>query len=119
MKTPKEKSIEFFRDAMKVNGLDDISSSIIGVLYMEPKEISLDEISQKTGYSLSGVSTAMKMLSNMGCIKRIKKPGSRKVYFFMEKDILGSMIQLMRRKYDNILLKAKAYCLNTKLKSSK
>jgi len=107
MKTPKERGIEFFRDAMKVNGFDDLSALIIGVLYMEPKEISLEELAQKTGYSLSGISTAMKMLSNMGCIKRLKKPKSKKVYFYMEKDILNSMLQVMKKKYTNILLRAK------------
>ncbi|NOQ55877.1 MAG: hypothetical protein GQ477_03655 [Nanohaloarchaea archaeon] len=82
------------------NGFDDCTSKIVGALYIEPKEISLETLAQKTGYSLSAVSTAMKLIVNMGMIKRIKKPKSRKVYFFMEKDMVSCMLGHMKKNYE-------------------
>ncbi|MCK4550987.1 MAG: hypothetical protein KAT91_03460, partial [Candidatus Aenigmarchaeota archaeon] len=40
-------------------------------------------------------------------IKRIKKPKSRKAYFYIEKDILNSFMQLLKRHYNTILLPSK------------
>ncbi|MEA2004515.1 MAG: hypothetical protein U9O53_06210, partial [archaeon] len=72
-----------------------------------PKEISLETLSGKTGYSLSAVSISMKFLVRMGIIKRIKKPKSRRVYFFMEKDMVTFMLEAMKRKYEFVLLASK------------
>jgi len=43
----------------------------------------------------------------MGIINRMKKPGSRKVYLFMEKDIMSKSLELMQKKYENVILKSK------------
>ncbi len=99
--------IELMARNFKQNGFDDCTSKIVGIIYIEPKEISLETVSDKTGYSLSGVSTAMKLLVNMGIIKRIKKPKSRKVYFFMEKDMVACMLDHMKKNYELSLLASK------------
>ncbi len=99
--------IELMARNFKQNGFDDCTSRIVGTLYIEPKEISLETLSDKTGYSLSAVSTAMKLLVNMGMIKRIKKPKSRKVYFFMEKDMVACMLDHMKKNYELSLLASK------------
>ncbi|MCK5042420.1 MAG: hypothetical protein KAJ20_03300 [Candidatus Aenigmarchaeota archaeon] len=99
--------IELMAHNFKQNGFDDCTSKIVGALYIEPKEISLETVSDKTGYSLSAVSTAMKLLVSMGMIKRIKKPHSRKVYFFMEKDMVACMLDHMKKNYELSLLMSK------------
>lgn len=105
--SPKDEFIDLMTENSKVNGLDELSSRIIGILFIEPKEIALDELAKRTGYSLSAVSTAMKLIERAGIVKRSKKPKSRKVYYYMEKDMLAMWIQLMRRKHENIILPSK------------
>ncbi len=78
---------EFFFQISTGMGHEGVISKIIGIMFLEPKEISLEELAKKTGYSLSAVSTAMKLFENWNTVKRIKKPGSRKKYFYMEKDL--------------------------------
>jgi DNA-binding transcriptional regulator GbsR (MarR family) len=107
MGSPKNEFIELMTENSKVNGLDELSSRIIGILFIEPEEIALDELAKRTGYSLSAISTAMKFIERAGIVKRSKKPKSRKVYYYMEKDILATWIRLMRRKYENIILPSK------------
>lgn len=103
MSSAKEEFIELVTNNSRINGLDEVSSIAIGILYVEPKEIALDELSERTGYSLSAVSTSMKMLENFGLIKRVKKPGSKKVYFYMDKDMVQTTIQLMRKKLEKVI----------------
>lgn len=95
--SPKDEFIELISDINRFKGLDELTSKIIAILYAEPKEISLEEISKRTGYSLSSISTSMKMLEGPGFAKRIKKPGSRKVYFYVQKDLIGLFIDAMKK----------------------
>ncbi|MBW6461691.1 MAG: hypothetical protein K0B07_01455 [DPANN group archaeon] len=99
--------IELMSQNFKQNGFDDCASKIVAMLYIEPTDISLETVSEKTGYSLSAISTVMKPLVAMGFIKRIKKSHSRKVYFFMEKDIIPCMIDYMKKNYERSLLMSK------------
>jgi len=107
MQSPKNAFIELIVENSKINGFDELSSKLIGILFVEPEEIALDELANRTGYSLSAVSTALKFIERAGIVKRSKKPKSRKVYFYMEKDMLAMSLQIARRKYEKILLPSK------------
>lgn len=106
-KAPKEEFIELMIENCKVNGLDNLTSKLTGILFIEPKEISLEELSKKSGYSLSGVSITLKFLERIGFVKKIKKPKSRKVYFYMDKDISKIGLEIMKKKYEGIILRSK------------
>ncbi len=43
---------------------------------------------QRTGYSLASISLKIKNIEQFWSIKRMHKPGSRKTYLLMEKDLL-------------------------------
>ena len=103
----KEDFIALMAENSKVYGFDELSSKLFGILFIEPNEIALDELAKKTGYSLSAVSTAMKYVEITGIVKRSRKPKSRKVYFYMEKDMQGITPQMLRRKYENMILPSK------------
>jgi DNA-binding transcriptional regulator GbsR (MarR family) len=100
--SPKEEFIELMTDLQRSKGLDELTSKVIGILFIETKEVSLDELATRTGYSLSAVSTSMKMLSGSGFVKRVKKPKSKRVYFFMEKDLARIFRQTLERMDKNI-----------------
>jgi len=95
---PKEEFIKLMYDINKSKGMDELKSKIISILYVEPKEISLEELAKRTGYSLSAVSTSMKMFSNSKLIKKLKKPKSKRIYFYMEKDIIPYKIEKKKKK---------------------
>ncbi|SDF66767.1 DNA-binding transcriptional regulator GbsR, MarR family [Methanolobus vulcani] len=105
--SPKQEFTELIVENLKSEGFDEISSRIVGVLFIEPEEMSLEEISIETGYSLSAVSTAMKNLSQFHIIKRFKKPGSKKAFFFLDKNLAAIGAQALRMKYDNVILPSK------------
>ncbi|NJD98663.1 MarR family transcriptional regulator [Thermococcus sp. LS1] len=79
--------MEHFANTARRFGLNELYGYIYGVLFFEEEPMSLREIAEKTGYSLSHVSTALKLLENIGLVKRIKKPGDKKAYFKAIKNI--------------------------------
>lgn len=99
----KREFIEYLIELNKSKGLDTLSSKIIAHLYIEPKELSLEKIANTIGYSLSAVSTSLKLLERFRVVTRIKKPGSKKVYYFMDKDILGSFMRSFKEHYDRLI----------------
>jgi DNA-binding transcriptional regulator GbsR (MarR family) len=105
--TPKQKFIQLMTENAKVDGLTDLMCKIMGILYAEPKEVSLDELAERTGYSLSAISTELRFVEGIGFIKKIKKPKSRKLYFYMEKDFSRMMDSMLKKKYEYIVLRSK------------
>ena len=104
---PKQEFTELITQNLKYEGFDEISSRIVGVLFIEPEEMSLEEISIETGYSLSAVSTAMKNLSQFHIVRRFKKPGSKKAFFFLDKNLAAIGAQALRMKYNSLILPSK------------
>lgn len=102
-KSPKDEFIDVVTEINKAKGLDELSSKLIGILFIEPEEIPLEELAQRTGYSLSAVSTSMKFLEKVELVSRIKKPKSKKVYFYMKKDLIGNFVDLMAKKSNQVI----------------
>ncbi|MBT4460949.1 hypothetical protein HN789_07715 [archaeon] len=80
-------------------GLDSLSSKLFSIIYLESSEIALDQLAKITGYSLASVSNKMRLLESFGMVQRIKKPGSKKVFYYMEKDV----IKLTKMHFEKII----------------
>lgn len=98
--SPKEEFKEVVYESCKALGLDDFPSRLISVLQSETEEISLGELAEMTGYSLSTLSTTIKAMEERQMVKRLKKPKSRKIYVKMDKDITTFFIELQRKRYE-------------------
>jgi len=73
--------VEHFANAARRFGFNELYGYIYGVLFLAREPMSLGEIAEATGYSLSHVSTALKLMERIGLVMRIKKPGDRKAYY--------------------------------------
>jgi len=96
----KEEFKEVIYNSCKAMGLDDLPSRLISVLQSETKEISLGELAEITGYSLSTLSPIIRGMEDINMVKRFKKPKSRKVYVLMDKDIISLFKELQKKRYD-------------------
>jgi len=67
-------------------GLDTPTAKAISILLFSPEPVSLGEIADKTGYSLATILNKIKLFEAIGVVQRIKRPGTKKVFYFMEKD---------------------------------
>ena len=107
METLDKEFTEFLSSAGKGFGLHDLMLNIFAVLFLEPDEIAMEDIAKKTGYSLASVSNTTKMLESIGFVQRKRKPGSKKVFFFMEKDIIKWNINKLVYASENMIKPAK------------
>lgn len=88
MKGLESEFTEYLSQMGKGLGMQDLMLKVFAVLYIEPDEIAMEDIARKTGYSLASISNTMKLLESMGAIKRIRKPKTKKVFFYMDKDLV-------------------------------
>ncbi len=98
-----EEFTEFFKMLVKTYGMGDLQATVLSVLYLEPREVAMEEISKKTGYSPASISNTMKMLEGLGIVRRVKKPGTNKVFFYMEKDLMKLNQQKIKATYEHII----------------
>jgi len=96
MQELEQEAIEFFSNIGRSYGLKDLTMKIFAILYLEPEEVAMEDIAKRTGYSLASICNAAKMLENTGIVQRRKKPGTRKVYFYTEKNLVRLNIQKLR-----------------------
>ncbi len=83
--------VELYRTSSPMAGHDDLLDSLFAALYIEPEEIAMDNLARKTGYSLASISNKVKVLEAIGLVTRRRKPGSKRVFLYAEKDILKVM----------------------------
>jgi DNA-binding transcriptional regulator GbsR (MarR family) len=94
---------EIVYESCKAIGLDDLPSRLISVLQSEKEGISLGELAEITGYSLSNLSTTIKGMEDNQMVKKFKKPRSRKIFVVMDKDITSFFIELQKKRYQQSL----------------
>ncbi|MBR9675556.1 hypothetical protein GOV05_00950 [Candidatus Woesearchaeota archaeon] len=96
MKVFEQEFLEFLEGVYKSFGFDTLSAKLYSTLFLEPSDVSMEDLSKRTGYSLASISNKMKLMEGVGVAKRIKKPGSKKVYYFVEKDMIKIQFQKMK-----------------------
>ncbi|MCQ6962627.1 GbsR/MarR family transcriptional regulator [Methanolobus chelungpuianus] len=98
MRTAKKEFENLVYQGIKSQGFDELSSRLVAILYSEPGPVTLEELSVLTGYSFSAVSATMKLLSGIKLVEKTKKPGSKKLYFSVQRNMLTLTIAAIRTK---------------------
>jgi DNA-binding transcriptional regulator GbsR (MarR family) len=92
--------IEFATNIGKTYGFDLLTSKIFAILYLEPNPLSMEELTEKTGYSIASVCNSMKSIGSTGFLKEIHTPKTKKLHFTIEKDFsrhIRAMIEMIRK----------------------
>ena len=95
--------LEVFQNIFRAYGLSDLCAKITALLYLEPEDMPMEELANKTGYSLASISNTMKLLENLGMVKRIKKPKTKKIFYYMEKNLVKINIDKLRAAYESAI----------------
>jgi len=91
--------IDFEAEVGKNAGMDPLASKLFMILFLEPTELSMEDLAERTGYSLASIHNKMKLLEKVGHVKKIRKPGTKKVFYFMEKDMIKTFSEIMESTY--------------------
>jgi len=103
--------MEHFARTARKFGLSELYGYIYGLLFFEEEPMSLREIAERTGYSISHVSSALKFLESIELVTRIKKPGDRKAYYTATKNIQDWRREAYYRKIEEDIKEMRASLL--------
>ncbi len=62
-------------------GMSPIFARIMFTLIFSPEPLTMQELAERTGYSLSSLSTNLKILVGLNKVHQETRPGSKKLYF--------------------------------------
>lgn len=95
-------------------GLNGFVAKLYGILYLNAKPFSLDEMAKALGVSKGNVSINIRILENWGAVRKIWVIGSRKDFYEAELDIkrvfsskLKSSIQKRISEVSNVLAESR------------
>lgn len=96
-----------FLSSLNMEGMDETSKCIFYSLYLETEEIPMEELAKRTGYSLATVCNKLKLLEHTGMIRKARKPGSKRIFVYMEKNLLDSFKTNLINHYEKFIRNAK------------
>jgi len=75
-------------------GMGKVMAEIQALLYMSPRPLSLDEMSERLKTSRSNISLNVRSLQGLGVVKKVMIQGDRKDYYTAETDVAKVARQL-------------------------
>jgi len=100
----KEKIYSTFSNIAKSLGYSEVYGRIIACLLINESPVTLSEVSKETGYSSPMVSLSIDFLENVGMVKRIKKPGDKKLYLQSDGNLLDGLKKVILAKIEKNIL---------------
>lgn len=99
----KDEIYSSFAETASSLGYSEVHGRIIAALLTHKGALSLQSLSEETGYSNSSISTSLDLLEVLGIISRVKKSGDRKLYVKLDGDLLeGAKRAVILRTKKNI-----------------
>jgi len=86
-----EKIHSTFASVVKSMGYSEVHGRIISSLFVADRELSLQELGKRTGYSIPSISISLDLLELIGIIKKKKRVGDRKLYVKLDSDLLEGL----------------------------
>ena len=100
----KEKIYSTFSNIAKSLGYSEVYGRIIACLLINESPVTLSEVSKETGYSSPMVSLSIDFLETIGMVKRIKKPGDKKLYLQSDGNLLDGLKRVILTKIQKNVL---------------
>ncbi|MCL6443088.1 MAG: MarR family transcriptional regulator [Alicyclobacillus sp.] len=81
-------------------GVGKITGEIYATLYLSKQPMSLTELAGTLGVTKGNVSVAIRALEQLGMVRRLQRPGDRRVYFEAEPDfwVIAQRVLARRQK---------------------
>lgn len=103
MEAAESEFVGLLQELAGVSGFDRGAAALFAIAYLQPDDVSLEELAEMSGYSLSSVSTKVQTLERLGMVKRARKPHTNRVFVQSERDFGGktvrAVLEAQRRKF--------------------
>ncbi|HMK47576.1 MAG TPA: transcriptional regulator, TrmB [Methanocella sp.] len=97
----RESILGTFEALFKARGMGDLHGRVFGAILLSVNEMTQDEISLFTGYSVPAVSSALDELVRVGLVNRHKRQDSRKYYYSSKADLDEIMRMILKTIHDD------------------
>src|SRR6476620_12241883 len=94
--------VERFAVAKEADGLPRIAGRIFGLLLTGERDLSLDEITRELGASKGSASVNTRLLEQRGFIERISRPGDRRDYYRIMRDLFERTMEQRLAKWHRL-----------------
>ena len=99
-----DKITTMFTSVVKSMGYSEVHGRVISTLFIADKELSLQDLAKRTGYSIPSISISLDLLELIGIIKKKKKVGDRKLYVRLNGDLLEGLRRALLLKLQKELI---------------
>jgi len=90
----RQQFIEDAGDLLEDHGLPHMAGRVMGALLVcVPPEMSMDELAEMLQASKGSISTATQLMLRFGFIEKISRPGHRKHYYRIRRDVWSHIIE--------------------------
>ena len=90
-----------FEALFKIRGMGDLHGRVFGAILLSVDEMTQDEISEFTGYSVPAVSSALDELARVGLINKRRRQDSRKYYYSSRADLDEILRMVLKTVHDD------------------
>ena len=90
-----------FEALFKIRGMGDVHGRVFGSILLSVDEMTQDEISEFTGYSVPAVSSALDELVRVGLVNKRRRQDSRKYYYSSRADLDEILRMVLKTVHDD------------------
>ncbi len=88
---------EFTLETTKTYGLSNLQARVLALLSTTNEPVSLEELAERTEYSLASISTTVKLLARFELVTTSRKPGSKRLYVQVRRNMVERIQEKIER----------------------
>jgi DNA-binding transcriptional regulator GbsR (MarR family) len=100
----REQIFSTFAEIAKNLGYSEVYGRIIACLLVHQEPVALTQVAKETGYSSPMVSLSIDFLETVGMVRRVKRPGDRKLYLQSNGSLLDGLKKAVLVKIEKNIL---------------
>src|SRR5690625_2218120 len=105
----KQQFIDKIADNMHTFGVSATIGRVLGIIYMNRRPMTLDELSEATGMSKMRMSQVIREMLDLNIAEQVFKKGERKNYYNVETDYYQTFISLFTRNWHKAVNKSRMF----------
>ncbi|WP_442852682.1 GbsR/MarR family transcriptional regulator [Bacillus sp. J33] len=109
VKQVEDQFAEKIADNMRTFGVSTTVGRVLGIIYMNRKPMTLDELSEATGMSKTRMSQVMREMLDLNIAEKVFEKGVRKDLYNVEQDYYQTFISLFTSNWQKVINKNKLF----------
>ncbi|MBS4192418.1 GbsR/MarR family transcriptional regulator [Bacillus sp. FJAT-49705] len=109
LKQIEEQFVEKIADNMHTYGVSTTVGRVLGIIYMNRRPMTLDELSQETGMSKTRMSQVVREMVDLNIAEKVFEKGTRKDLYNVEHDYYQTFVSLFTSTWQKAIQKNKMF----------